>query len=147
MPKRQQLKVACACSTLRKASRAVSRHYEACLAQAGITATQFSLLRCLEREGPLPLSRMAETLVMERTSLYRSIAPLEAEKLVGLKDDPDDRRARVASLTDRGRKRIERVVPYWEEAQESFLTTAGPHWHSLSSALDELVGRLQGAEP
>lgn len=132
----------CACSALRKASRAVSRYYETCLAPTETTATQFSILRCLEREGKLSLSRMAEMLVLERTSLYRSIAPLEAKKLVTIRADRTDSRAKVASLTKKGKNKIEKIIPLWEEAQATFLETVGNQWLGMSSSLDQVVSSL-----
>ncbi len=136
----------CACSTLRKASRAVSRYYEACLAPTNTTATQFAILRLLEREGPQLLSRMAEKLELERTSLYRSISPLESEKLVVIKPHQSDSRAKIASLTKKGHNKIDKIVPYWNDAQASFIKAVGASWLDVSSSLDDVVSSLHEAE-
>lgn len=134
----------CACTAVRKASRAISRHYEAHLAPTGTTATQFSILRCLEREGPLTLSRLADDLVMERTSVYRAIAPLEAEELVKIDPSPDDARARIARLTAGGRARIRKVLPHWRRAQAAFVETLGrDHWVHLADDLAAAVTLLR----
>src|SRR5436309_2855696 len=92
----------CAAGTLRRASRSVSRLYDHRLARAGVTSTQFSILRALERHAePVPLSALAEEQVLERTSLYRALDPLIREGLVTLAAG-NGRRAKVAALTTMG---------------------------------------------
>jgi len=115
----------CACTTLRKASRAVARLYERHLAEAGLTATQFAILRAIERRGTYNLRPLADELVMDRTSLYRAIAPLERDGLVVIEADAVDARARQASLTDAGRERIALALPHWRVAQSTFIEGFG----------------------
>jgi DNA-binding MarR family transcriptional regulator len=115
----------CACTTLRKASRAVARLYERHLAEAGLTATQFAILRAIERRGTYNLRPLADELVMDRTSLYRAIAPLERDGLVAIEADAVDGRARQASLTEAGRKRIVLALPHWRVAQSTFIEGFG----------------------
>ena len=117
--------LSCACTTLRKASRSVARLYERHLAEVGLTATQFAILRALERRGPSNLRPLADELVMERTSLYRAIAPLERSGLVAIEPDAGDARARRGSLTAAGRERIALALPRWRAAQDSFLEGFG----------------------
>jgi DNA-binding MarR family transcriptional regulator len=118
--------VPCACTTLRKASRAVARLYERHLAEAGLSATQFAILRALERNGTCNLRPLSDELVMDRTSLYRAIAPLVRDGLVATVADRDDARARRASLTAAGRARIAEALPHWRAAQRAFIEGFGP---------------------
>jgi len=120
-----QADLPCACTTLRKASRAVGRLYERHLAQAGLSATQFAILRALERRGATNLRPLADELVMDRTSLYRAIAPLERDGLVATEADGSDARARRASLTEAGRARIAEALPHWRAAQHTFIDGFG----------------------
>jgi DNA-binding MarR family transcriptional regulator len=135
----------CACTSLRKAARAVARHYEEHLGRAGVTATQFAILRALERaRGPRAMSRLAEDLVMDRTSLYRAVTPLLSGKLVAFAGAPDGR-TKTLVLTGAGRRRIARALPRWREAQAGFLGRIGtPRWRSLAPVLAEVVARVQG---
>lgn len=129
----------CACSSLRQITRAVSRHYEACLAPTGTTTAQYSILRYLQREGTTPLRRIADDLELERTSLYRAIAPLEQDRLIALRIDPDDARVKRASLTKKGTTRISEVRPYWQRAQDAFLAAVGDvEWMTVSKRLEGL---------
>ncbi len=63
-------------TTLRKAARAVTRFYDAAIERAGMTTTEFAVLRAAERAGTVTMSRVADDLVMDRTFLYRAVAPL-----------------------------------------------------------------------
>ena len=130
----------CACSTLRKATRAVARIYDNRLGRAGLTTTQFSILRALERHGrPVVLSRLAEELVLERTSLYRALDPLRRQKLVAFSGSAD-KRAKEVALTRRGEKRVAEALPHWQEAQEAFLEQfGGSAWSTLAQELGVIV--------
>jgi DNA-binding MarR family transcriptional regulator len=126
----------CACTTLRKTSRAVTRFYDDAIAESGLSISQFSLLRNLSRLGPTPLSDFAETMVMERTSLYRMLAPLEARGLIAIAAGKG--RARVAALTADGRAIMEATADAWEEAQGRFVRTLGADkWQALQALLAE----------
>ena len=127
----------CACTTLRKAARAVTRLYDGALAGAGMNANQLSILRALNRAGPQPLSRLAETLVMDRTSLYRALRPMERSGWVVV-EAASSGRSRVACLTDEGRVAMDRAAAGWESAQAGFVGALG------SEAWEELAGVLQG---
>ncbi len=129
----------CACSALRQATRAVSRHYEAFLAPAGVTVTQYSLLRYLQREGATPLRRIANAMELERTSLYRALATLERDGLVRSWTDPDDARVKQAELTEAGGLKIVEALPHWQRAQTTFMAAVGEvEWLGVAQRLEEL---------
>jgi len=156
----QATELPCACTNLRKASRAVARLYEGHLAKAGLTATQFAILRALERNGASNLRPLADELVMDRTSLYRAIAPLERSGLVATEADAADARARRAALTDAGRARIREALPHWRAAQRTFIEGFGSDDYAgfigelrravallevPASRADDLVADIEGA--
>jgi DNA-binding MarR family transcriptional regulator len=131
----------CACTLLRKVSRAVARRYEAELGKAGVTATQMAILRALERQGPLILSRLAEELVLERTSLYRALRPLAERGLVVI--EASDRRSKRVELTAAGRRRIAEALPHWRRAQKRFVEELGDaEWPELARRLDAVLDAL-----
>jgi DNA-binding MarR family transcriptional regulator len=126
----------CACTSLRKTSRAVTRFYDEAIAASGLSISQFSLLRTLSRRGPIPLSQLADTMVMERTSLYRMIAPLETRGLVTVTQGQG--RARVAALSEQGRASMNDTADAWETAQGRFVQTLGEEkWQTLHALLAE----------
>lgn len=129
----------CACTALRKAARAVSRAYDDALSGTGMTIAQFSVLRHVARGGEMPLSRLAEALVMDRTSLYRALAPLERQGWIDTAQASHGR-ARIASLTEAGRAAMEGATEPWRKAQERLIGALGPgDWSQLETLLRGVV--------
>ena len=104
----------CVCYRLRRAARATSRAYDEALAPVGLRSTQLGLLGLLHARGALPLSELAEALVMERTTLTRNLKPLERDKLVASAPG-QDRRQRIVRLTTRGEKKLAEALPLWRK--------------------------------
>lgn len=125
----------CVCTTIRKANRALFRFFENAMAEADLSVVQFAILRSLERNGETPLSRIAEEQVMERTSLYRTIAPLLDSGAIQLRD-ADRGRAKIAALTSIGSRQIRGSLPYWESAQRIVVSRLGQdEWEHLSEVI------------
>jgi DNA-binding MarR family transcriptional regulator len=135
----------CACFNLRKAARAVTQIYEAALAPTGIHATQFSVLVALAVADGAPLSRVADGLVMDRTTLTRNLRPLERRGWVRI-EAGEDRRERNLSLTRSGRAALERALPLWQQAQARLHEQLGDaRWTRLRADLQALVATAQEA--
>jgi DNA-binding MarR family transcriptional regulator len=107
----------CACAALRRASRAVTTHYERSFRATGLRATQFTLLAVLTQTGPLPLSDLANQAGLERTTLTRNLKLLEAKGLVRLRTTEEDQRVRRVEMTRAGRLAAEKGLPAWRKAQ------------------------------
>jgi DNA-binding MarR family transcriptional regulator len=107
----------CACSTLRRATRAVTAAYDSALAPVGLRITQFAVLRSLARLGPLPVSRLAAEIALDRSTMGRNLDPLERRGLVRFAVGEYDQRERVAHLTPAGEAAIASALPYWRDAQ------------------------------
>ena len=129
----------CAAGTLRRATRSIARLYDARLAPAGLTNTQFSLLRAIDRrDAPVRLAELAEDLVFERSSLYRTLEPLERDGLVKLTGA--GARARQVALTVEGKRRIVKALPLWTAAQEEFVERFGrAAWNDVAAQLAAIV--------
>jgi DNA-binding MarR family transcriptional regulator len=131
----------CACTTIRKASRALSRIYDDALAPAGLTVAQLGVLRAISRgpKGGEPLSRLAETLVMDRTSLYRALGPMARSGWLIIKDAPKGR-AKVVQLSKAGISATTRAAEYWERAQSRVIGEFGiDRWATLQKAMADLT--------
>ena len=137
----------CAAGTLRRATRSVARLYDAHLARAGLTTTQFSLLQALARRGdPVPLAELAQEQAFERTSLYRALEPLRREGLIAFSAGRG--RSKEASLTPRGIRKVAEALPRWQEAQEAFLLEFGRSaWTALAKQLTTIVDVMKGVDP
>jgi DNA-binding MarR family transcriptional regulator len=132
----------CACESLRRTARAVTRDYERALAPSGLKATQFPILAALALGGPLPITTLAEALTIDRTTLTRNLKGLadEGDLTIGPDEDAADRRLRVVALTPRGRERLRRALPLWRRAQREVADRYGSErLEGLRTDLAELV--------
>lgn len=114
----------CSCFNLRKASRAVTQFFDHALEPAGIRATQFTLLVSMASVKARTLTEMANTLVMDRTTLTRNLKPLEKLGLIETVE-ARDRRSKAFSLTEKGRETLKMGVPLWQGAQQKIVNTLG----------------------
>lgn len=115
----------CYCAMLRKASRRVSRAYDAALAPMGLKTTQFSLLAAIDRAGEATIGELADILVMDRSTLGHNLRPLEREKLLMLSTEDGDARTRRVRLTASGVSRLAEARRIWRGVQERFENTFG----------------------
>jgi DNA-binding MarR family transcriptional regulator len=136
----------CVAGTLRRASRSLARLYDLHLGRAGLTTTQFSILRTVQgRGGRAPLAVLVEDLVMERTSLFRALAPLQRARLIAVRAGAD-RRSKELCLTARAATRIAAAMPHWIEAQRIVLRELGQDdWHDLARRLKPLTDGARAA--
>jgi len=114
----------CNCLALRQAARHTSQVYDQHLAEVGLRTTQYSILSKLGRLGAMPISKLAVTMVMERTALSRAIGPLERDGLVKVGAGPDGR-TRSVKLTPTGQARLKAAAAHWRRAQKDFEIAVG----------------------
>jgi DNA-binding MarR family transcriptional regulator len=106
----------CFCMTSREAARKITRLYDSSMQNSGVRITQFTILSQLMLRGEMPIGKLAGILGMERTTLTRNLAPLEAEKWIAVRTG-DDPRARMIAITAPGKAAVRRAFPYWSKAQ------------------------------
>lgn len=138
----------CNCLALRQAARHVTQFYDRYLAPMGLRTTQFSILAKLRRLGPTTINVLAETMVMDRTTLGRNIQPLEREGLIAVRTGLADRRSKELLLTDMGAERLRHAVEAWSEAQKQFEDQFGDERASeLRAILRAVTASDLGATP
>jgi DNA-binding MarR family transcriptional regulator len=115
----------CLCLAARRAARTMTRAFDRHLRPHGIRVTQFTLLTMLELKGPTPLTELADALGMERTTLTRNLALLEAERWVDSRADADDARTRIIALAPKGRAVVADALPAWRKAQAQAAMSIG----------------------
>ena len=108
----------CACSALRRASRAVTQHYERHFRGSGLRATQFTILATLAQTGPLSISELSARLGLERTTLSRNLGLIEDKGWISALDH-EDQRVRRISLTPKGMKKASAALVVWKRADAS----------------------------
>lgn len=139
-----EIAATCAGFNLRRASRAVSQHFDRALAPAGLRMTQFTVLAALALAGPRSPGELADALVTDRTTLSRNLKVIRAAGLVEAAPTAD-RRAQRYRLTERGRTALEAALPLWQAAQAEIIDPLGAdRWRGMLSDLNDLVGVVRG---
>lgn len=105
----------CLCFHAQKAARVLARVFDEAMRPHGLTNGQFSLMMSLNRPEPASMGMVANFLAMDRTTLTAALKPLERRGFVTIKQDPQDRRSRLLTLTARGLAALAAAVPVWEE--------------------------------
>lgn len=108
----------CLSLNTRRAARVASRLFDEALRPHGLTSGQFSILVALIGLPEPSVSRLAELLAMDRTTLTANLKPLERAGLVANGRRPGDGRAKLLSITDHGRSVVADALPSWTRTQE-----------------------------
>ena len=87
------------------ASGVLESRTELKLAEVGLSLPKLAALhRLTDAGGALPLGQLAERLACVKSNVTQLVDRLEADGLVSREADPNDRRSRLAVLTDAGRR-------------------------------------------
>jgi DNA-binding MarR family transcriptional regulator len=133
----------CACEGLRRTARAVSKVYAGALSGLGLTPTQMAILVATRLHGSLPLSRLAQGLGLDRTSLYRAVRPLERRGYLRTTAGRTERE-RVATVTPKGEQVLQQALPIWKVTQRRFRAALGERtWRTLGSATRRVLAAAQ----
>lgn len=129
----------CACQNLRRLTRMVTRIYEQELRKAGLELTQFSLLTALVKTGEANQKRLSAGFAMDSTTLTRTLRPLVKEGWVAVKRGKD-RRERLFSLTQAGKRRMAEAQPHWESAERRLRRKLGDEgWKRMKETVAGLT--------
>ena len=123
---------------LRQLTRRVTQHFDAEMGAIGLKTTQFSLLSCVDKLGPLRPGALAAQMKMEPSTLTRNLKPLVAAGWVVL-GQGSDARSRMVSITDEGRAMRASAQRHWRLAQTRLNEKLG--WDRVA-ALHAMVHEL-----
>ena len=129
----------CAALNFRRTARAVTRLYDLALAPSGIRATQMAILTAVAKFQPVPISRIGEILVLDQTTLTRSLRLLQKQGFLEISPRAV-KRQRFLTLTDSGVRALALAVPLWRAVQAKFLSQLGKDdWSVLRNELERLA--------
>jgi DNA-binding MarR family transcriptional regulator len=129
----------CASFNFRRTARAVTRLYDMALQESGIRSTQFAILVGIAKEQPVSIGSLAEVLVIDSTTLTRSLRLLRKEGLIAISSRAA-KRQRFLTITAKGKHKLARSLPAWRAAQKRFVATVGSeHWAALRNELEQLA--------
>ncbi|HEX5727031.1 MAG TPA: MarR family transcriptional regulator [Longimicrobiaceae bacterium] len=96
---------------LARAHNAVLAHAADDVARHGLTLAEFGILEALHHRGPMMLGEVQRRILVSSGGITYLVDRLQARGLVERREDPADRRARVAALTPAGEALVRRVFP------------------------------------
>lgn len=129
----------CACFNLRKATRAITQHYDKMMKSAGLRGTQFTTLAVLSKAGLISMTHLADYLIMDRTTVTRNLRPLEKQGFLEIVPGVDQR-VRQVQITKAGLKKLETARPLWESAQSALISQLGQEkFTNLLGTLSETI--------
>ncbi len=133
----------CICARVRRTARRVSQIYDRHLAAFGLTISQFGILGQIRSAGSPSIGEMAGRMVMDPTTLTRSLRPLQQRGYVVLAADSQDRRTRRLALTEAGLAALRQARPGWSAAQDEVRLALGEEASvALVARLDDTLSRL-----
>lgn len=129
----------CASFNLRKTARAVTRVFDAALQETGMRSTQFTILVGIAKKQPVPIGALADVLIIDPTTLTRSLGLLRKAGLITI-SNRSTMRQRFLALTNKGERALARSLPTWRKVQEQFVSTVGAaQWNDLRNKLEKLA--------
>jgi DNA-binding MarR family transcriptional regulator len=124
------------------ASSVLEGRVEARLADVGLSLAKLAALNRLTEAGEsLPLGQLAERLSCVKSNVTQLVDRLEADGLVSRTGDPNDRRSRLAVLTEAGRIAYAKGSEIQTQAERELF---GVLTQDESDKLHELLGKLHG---
>ncbi len=132
---------------LSRAHNTVSRLTKRDISRYGLTEPQFSVLECLGHCGPMKLCDLSRKMLVSGGNMTVVVDNLEKEGLVRRRDDPDDRRAYVVTLTPKGKKLFNEIFRQHAAFVVDTLSVIDEkEQEELSGLLKKLGLALQGTE-
>jgi DNA-binding MarR family transcriptional regulator len=129
----------CACQSLRRLSRVVTRIYDQELRRAGLEITQFGLLTALAAVGEANQKRLSAGLAMDSTTLTRTLGLLRKQGWVHVRHGKD-RRERLFSLTKAGERQMTTAQPHWERAERRLRKELGEvGWKTMKQTVSRMT--------
>lgn len=126
----------CVCFNLRWVTRVITQFYDAEMRRHGIRPTQGTLLASLQARDRWSMSDLSDWLGMDRTTLLRNLRPLQRDGFVNVGGGGRGNRVEL-SITAKGRKQIQELLPAWKSAQRAVVQALGAdRWSAILSDLE-----------
>jgi DNA-binding MarR family transcriptional regulator len=141
--------VDCPALRVRQASRVLAKLFDDELAPFGLLSSQMPVLAAagLFGDSGATMSKLAEAVLMDRTTLTRSIQPLERAGLLRVARSPEDARRKIVVITRSGERMIEAIFPVWERVVKQIAKSLGAEMLTeLHAQLDQVIALSTLAE-
>ena len=130
----------CLCSSFRRTARALSQVYEEVMRPTGLRITQFTILQALARTGEVKQGRLGEILVMDSTSLTRTLRIMRQQGWIAERRG-EDQRERWLKLSKAGETKLKIATASWEKVQARLQAKLGEAgWKSVMQWTNQVTG-------
>ncbi|MGA0569556.1 MarR family winged helix-turn-helix transcriptional regulator [Variovorax sp. VNK109] len=130
---------------LRQLMRQVTRHFDAELGKSGLRTTQYSLLSCVFKRGPMRPVDISRLLRIEPSTMTRNLKVLVERGWLTV-EAGSDARSRLVSLTEEGRATRMDAQRRWHDAQMAINDILGAERVIALHALLDEASELLAAE-
>ncbi len=110
------------------------------MAKLGLTMTEFSVLATLYHGGPTPLGELSQRILLTGASTTYTVKKLEQRGLLTRRARQEDQRVILGSITEQGRKLMQRVLPLHARDLARAMKALSPNEKDAATAL---LRRLQ----
>jgi DNA-binding MarR family transcriptional regulator len=114
------------------------------LARIGLYPGQETLLLALDRFGPMTQRQLGERLGVEPPTLSVMARKLEARGVIGRTPSPDDSRATIVTLTDKGRDLLPDIQELGRDLAET--TLAGMDEETVQAMMRGMLQAIRNLE-
>ena len=133
----------CACATVRRVARQVTKLYDDELRAVDIEAPQYALLSTLKRHGPCSQTTLGRPHALDKTTVSRNLRILERNGWIAFVPTTD-RRERHVVLTADGERQQARAAVQWRAAQRGLRAAmSADDWAAMFAAF-AAVSRAAG---
>ena len=109
------------------------------MSEVRIQPSQFSVLMIVNGLGPISITKLAEKMGLERSTMSRNLKALEKDGLIKVSEE-GWRRVRMVELTKSGKVKLHEAIPLWNEAQSKMSKMMGKKdWETLLHLLDRAI--------
>ena len=130
----------CLCSSFRRTARALSQVYEEAMRPTGLRITQFTILQALARTGEVKQGRLGEILVMDSTSLTRTLRIMRQQGWIAERRG-EDQRERWLKLSKAGEAKLKIATATWEKVQARLQAKLGEAgWKNVMQWTNQVTG-------
>ena len=127
--------------TLLGAASSIHDFIESRLSPVGLSIPRLAALqRLVDAGGSLPLGQLADRLACVKSNVTQLVDRLEAEGLVTRSPDPEDKRSRLAIITEEGRRLHQDGARLQREVEEQLFSTLSV---DESARLSEIIAKLK----
>jgi DNA-binding MarR family transcriptional regulator len=129
----------CLCASLRRATRALTQHYDEALRPLGLRVTQFTVLQALSLTGEVSQRKLGDILALDSTTLTRTLDIMRRSGWISRRRGADRREWRL-QLSRSGEDQLKGALPSWKKTQMQIASQLDDkRWYELFELTDQIT--------